>query len=68
MDTIRFKVSPYALWDSIHAIQNQATEKKRYIVYVTKEDDGLIIVARRQYSRPNETYMTCSDNQGESDE
>ena len=45
MRTIRFKVSPYALFDSLFALEN-TKDNHRHIEYtVTKEDDEIWVYA-----------------------
>lgn len=56
MKTIRFKVSPYALFDTLFALEN-TKDNHRHIEYtVTKEDDEIWVYAGEV------THITISDN------
>lgn len=53
---VRFTVAPYALYDVIQAISNENMNNLGdvYQTYVTKEDNDLVVVVRKQRIVPSE--------------
>ena len=54
MEAINFTVSPYALFETLWALENQKNSEFYIDYHVTKEDDELVVFAIKVYNQTSE--------------